>query len=408
MLSSVLVIISILTLISLFVYSLMRSWRVLFFGSCLLLFGIWALFSVSIHESFTTTLKLVNNWVLWQTSNYYYFFQQIDKLLLWLVVSLVTYFIPRTFIKKFKVLIFVITLLSMWLLWTPLATDLEKWVTLRVDLWFITIQPWEFFKLGLMFFLPYRLIKKRRLFQEHALFLIYWGILWLCLLVFAIISDWGSILILWPAAFLIYRYITGQTKHIWIVFLVGIISTFTVAQIVTSDKMKSMDSNSKSYVQKRLEYYFTSSENNNVKDREGVWRQWNQALIAVWWGWWIGKWYGKWLQKFGYIPEAQSDFIFSAFAEEIWFIGNFILLTFYFLLARHSIKWLRGVHDEYDRGMLVALISLIIVQMFINIWVNIKLVPLTGITLPFVSHGWSALIINMIEVVLIHKIIYRK
>ena len=82
MLDSVLVVIALTALIILFVFALMRSWRILFFGIALLLFGIGALFSVSIHESFTTTLKMVNEGTLAQTSNYFYFFGQIQRLLL--------------------------------------------------------------------------------------------------------------------------------------------------------------------------------------------------------------------------------------------------------------------------------------------------------------------------------------
>lgn len=392
MLSSILVIISILILISLFVYSLMRSWWVLFFGTCLLLFGIGALFSVSIHESFTTTLKMVNDGTLAATSNYFYFFGQIEKLLLWLLIGLITYFIPWTVIKKFKIPIFVWSILMMWLLFTPLATDLDKWAKLRIDAWFINLQPGEFFKLWLMFFLVSWLVRKKRIFDELRYYLWFMLIMWCSALLFFVLPDFGSLLVIGPVSLILFLYFGGKRYYVAITLLLALFAGF-----IASSQFD--------YVKNRMEFFLNPEADQDFK---GIWRQTRQALVAVWWGWWIGKWYGKWLQKFGYIPEAQSDFIFSAFAEEIGFIGNIFLLLFYFLLARHSIKWLRGVHDEYDRGMLVALISLIIVQMFINIWVNIKLVPLTGITLPFVSHGWSALIINMIEVVLIHKIIYRR
>lgn len=392
MLSSALVVISILSLITLFVYSLMRSWWVLFFGSCLLLFGIWALFSVSIHESFTTTLKMVNEGTLASTSNYFYFFGQVEKLLLWLVAWLITYFVPWTVIKKFKLPIFIVSILMMWLLFTPLATDLDKWAKLRIDAWFINLQPGEFFKLWLTFFLVSWLVRKKRVFDELRYYLWFMFIMWLSALLFFVLPDFGSLLVIGPVSLILFLYFGGKRYYVAITLLLALFAWF-----IASAQFD--------YVKDRMEFFLNPEADQDFK---GIWRQTRQALVAVWWGWWIGKWYGKWLQKFGYIPEAQSDFIFSAFAEEIGFIGNLFLLVFYFLLARHSIKGLRGVHDEYDKGMLVALISLIIVQMFVNIWVNIKIVPLTGITLPFISHGWSALIINMIEVILIHKIIYRR
>lgn len=83
------------------------------------------------------------------------------------------------------------------------------------------------------------------------------------------------------------------------------------------------------------------------------------------------------MQKFGYIPEAQSDFIFAALSEEIGFIGNSILLTLYFFLAYYFLMALPKVKNEYDKIVGVGLISMIIMQVFINVGVNIKLVPLT-------------------------------
>ncbi|MEI7478527.1 MAG: FtsW/RodA/SpoVE family cell cycle protein [bacterium] len=91
------------------------------------------------------------------------------------------------------------------------------------------------------------------------------------------------------------------------------------------------------------------------------------------------------MQKFGYIPEAQSDFIFAAFSEEIGFLGNMVLLAMYFYLAYTFLRLLPQVRDEYTKIFGVGLISLIMIQMFVNIGVNIKIVPLTGLTLPFVS-----------------------
>jgi len=384
-------IISLLILIAGFIFSLMRGWRVLFFGICLLLFGVWALFSVSIHESFTTTLKMINEWVMSETSNYFYFFGQTQKLLIWLVVSGITFLIPWKFIKKMKFVIFWGSILAMSLLFTPLATNLQKWAKLRVDLWFMNLQPGEVFKLWLIFFLVSRLIRKRKALSEMQYYVWFMVIMWLVSVLFFILPDFGSLLVIGPVSLILFLYLWGKKFYVGITILLTLFGG-----VIASSQFD--------YVKDRVEFFLNPDID---QDAKGIGRQTRQALVAVGWGWWIGKWYGKWLQKFGYIPEAQSDFIFAAFSEEIWFLGNSILLTLYFLLARHTIKWLAKINDEYDRAIVVGMISLIIMQMFVNIWVNIKLVPLTGITLPFVSHGWSALIINMIELVLIHKILHR-
>jgi cell division protein FtsW (lipid II flippase) len=66
------------------------------------------------------------------------------------------------------------------------------------------------------------------------------------------------------------------------------------------------------------------------------------------------------------------------------------------------------IRDDYNKILAVWILSLIIVQMFINIWVNLKILPNTWLTLPFISHGWSALMVNLIELIILYKIIENK
>ncbi len=83
------------------------------------------------------------------------------------------------------------------------------------------------------------------------------------------------------------------------------------------------------------------------------------------------------MQKFGYLPEAQSDFIFAALSEEIGVIGIGIILVLYLALARAVLKKLSTLPDEEDQLFVVGLLSLIVMQAFINMGVNMSLLPLT-------------------------------
>jgi cell division protein FtsW len=69
---------------------------------------------------------------------------------------------------------------------------------------------------------------------------------------------------------------------------------------------------------------------------------------------------------------------------------------------------LRQVRDEYGKMIGVGIVSLIIIQAFVNIWVNIKIMPNTWLTLPFVSYGGTALMVNLIEIMLLYKILKNK
>ncbi len=385
MFSIILVVISLFILIGILAISLLRWWWILFFGALLLMFGIWAMFSVSIHESFEYTRKFLD-----APSNYFYFFEHIEKFILWIVVCLIVYFIPRSFIRKSSYVIFWWTLILMLALFF-LGEDFNKWARLWIQIAGNTIQPWEFFKVWIVFLLTSWLVRKKRIFDEVQYYIWFALITGFCAWLYFLLPDYWSLFIIWPVALTLFWFYGGKRYYI----LLTLIMWFAVMMFASAKS---------SYVKERIDYFIDPSSDENAR---WIWWQTTQALVSVWWWWLIGKGYGKWLQKFWYIPEAQSDFIFAAFSEEIWFLGNSVLLTLYFLLAWNVIQWLRAVRDPFDRGIVIGLISLIIIQMFVNIWVNIKLLPLTWVTLPFISHGWSALMVNMVEVILLHKIIHK-
>lgn len=366
--------------------------KILVVGALLIIFGIFSIYSVSIFESFWLTLDLVQSWARINPSNYYYFREQLMKLWVWLVLVVIAWFTPLSFLKKWKRAIFLGSLLLVCLLFVP-------WLSLKLNgsnawlrVWWGTIQPGEFYKIGFVVYLAYRLLRKNKKLPEINFFLWFLVQVGLLTIVFLFIPDLWTLLVLGSVALVMFWYAWWKAKYIGIMLGLWLIFGALAATQF-------------SYIQKRLDYFLNPTT--DASDR-GIWWQTRQALIAVGGGGWVGKWYGKWLQKFWYIPEAQSDFIFAAFSEEIGFIGNSILLMLYFLLAYYFLKHLPKVKDEYYKIVGVGFLSMIMMQVFINIWVNIKLLPLTWLTLPFISHGGSALIVNMIELVWLQKIVLKK
>jgi cell division protein FtsW len=357
----------------------------------LLIFGVFSMYSVSVHESFDVTSKSE----FLEITNYYFFNDHLKKLVVWLILCAIAWFTPLKRIKKRKYVLFGWSLFLVLLLFTPLAEQqlaLKKWANLRLDIPWWTIQPWEFFKVWYVFFLSSWLVRKKKIMDDRSYFVWFMIVVALSCFVFLLLPDFGSLLVLWPVSLIVYRYGWGKPFYIIVTLILWVMAVFLASLQFT-------------YVQERLEYFFSSSPE---LQNQWVWYQSHQALIAVWWWWLIGKWYGKWLQKFWYLPEAQSDFIFAAFSEEIWFLWGVVLLWLYGMLAWTVLSRLPLVTDPYERTLAIWLLSLIIVQAFVNIWVNIKLLPLTWVTLPFISHGWSALVVVMLELVLLVKILEQK
>ncbi|HZG70268.1 MAG TPA: stage V sporulation protein E [Chondromyces sp.] len=116
-----------------------------------------------------------------------------------------------------------------------------------------------------------------------------------------------------------------------------------------------------------------------------------QSLYAIGPGGLFGLGLGESRQKFFYLPEPQTDFIFAILAEELGFIGgSFVLLLFALLLWR-GIRIALGAPDLYGSFLAVGIISMVAIQVMINIGVVTGLMPVTGITLPFLSYGGSSL-----------------
>jgi cell division protein FtsW len=108
--------------------------------------------------------------------------------------------------------------------------------------------------------------------------------------------------------------------------------------------------------------------------------------------------FGKSIQKFWYLPEAQGDFIFSVIVEELWFLGSTLLISLYLFIVYRGFHIAMSVKDLFWRYVAFGVTFLIFMQAFINIGVNLNIIPLTWITLPFVSYGGSSLMSLLLAV----------
>lgn len=133
-----------------------------------------------------------------------------------------------------------------------------------------------------------------------------------------------------------------------------------------------------------------------------------QAMIAVGSGGMIGRGVGFGSQsQLKFLPESQNDFLFAVIAEELGFMGVFLVLGFFalfFFLLLHKIK---KIKNDFGIYYIIGLVSLIFVQMFINIGMNMGIVPVVGISLPLMSYGGSSIIAIMIMIGIAESIIIR-
>ncbi|XEC96870.1 stage V sporulation protein E [Paenibacillus tarimensis] len=116
-----------------------------------------------------------------------------------------------------------------------------------------------------------------------------------------------------------------------------------------------------------------------------------QSLYAIGPGGLVGLGLGMSRQKYSYLPEPQTDFIFSILAEELGFIGGATLIGLFLILVWRGMRTALTAPDSFGSLLAVGITGIIAVQVLINIGVVIGMMPVTGITLPLVSYGGSSL-----------------
>ena len=124
-----------------------------------------------------------------------------------------------------------------------------------------------------------------------------------------------------------------------------------------------------------------------------------QSTIGIGSGGWIGSGlFNGQLTKLRFIPEQHTDFIFSALGEETGFLGSLIVLLLYSILIIRLLKIAKKAHTNFESLIVIGITSMLFFQILVNIFMTIGLGPVTGIPLPFMSYGRTALIVNFISI----------
>lgn len=309
---------------------------------------------------------------------YYYLKHQVFYgLSLGLIGFWLSYILDYRLYKKFAPLFLLLGLASLILLFSPLgvsAGGAKRWIALGP----ITIQPSELLKLFFIGYLAAWLStserrRQRSVSQGFLPFLIISGIIAVILL---IQRSTSAAMILMAASLAIYFVSGARKKYILGAILLGIVLLSAVILATP-------------YRRERVMSFINPETASQASTYQA-----DQALITIGSGGIKGVGYGQSASK-NYLPERIGDSIFAIIAEEFGLIGSLAIISLFFVLVMRIFILAKRAGDQFGKLLLTGFATIIGFQTFIHIGANSGLIPLTGVPLPFVSYGGTALTVFM-------------
>ncbi len=308
-----------------------------------------------------------------------------ERQILWVSISILlligTSFLDTRFLKRSDVLLLLYGLGIIFLIAVLVVGSTVKGSKSWIDFGPLSFQPADFMKLVLILIFA-KYFSRRHVEIAHPKH-IFISALYL-FVPFALVflqPDFGSAIVLLSIWFGMALVSGISKKHLLILFGLGITTFFILWNFVFV-----------SYQKARIMTFI-----NPLSDISGTGYNAYQSIIAVGSGQVMGKGLGYGTQsRLEYLPEYETDFIFAAYAEEWGFVGSILLLICYGILLSKIIGYAKRGASNFETLFCLGVVIFFGTHILVNIGMNIGLMPVTGIPLPFMSYGGSHLMIECI------------
>lgn len=336
----------------------------------------------------------------------------INQAAFWVISLLAILFIYRlklNFLKNSGVLTVMmmieVVLLLIARFWTQEVNGAHGWIVIGP----ISFQPAEYLKVIMVWFLAftfarrqqsieiydYQALTKRKWWPKQLSDLKDWRFYSLVLiLLVAAQPDLGNATIIVLTAIIMYL-VSGIGYRWFSALLTGIITLSAIfLGLINMVGVKTMSKVPVfGYVAKRFSAFF-----NPFKDVTDSGHQLANSYYAMSNGGWLGRGLGNSIEKRGYLPEAQTDFVFSIIIEELGLIGaGLILALIFFLILRILLVGVKA-KNPFNSMIALGIGSMMLMQVFVNIGGISGLIPSTGVTFPFLSQGGNSLLVLSVAI----------
>ncbi|OGY54250.1 MAG: hypothetical protein A2912_04380 [Candidatus Buchananbacteria bacterium RIFCSPLOWO2_01_FULL_40_23b] len=356
---------------------LLKNFDWVLFGAVFLLitFGLAALYSIAISS---------------ETPDFANFRKQIIFALIGLILLLLISLLNYRIWQHYSLLIYLA--ISFLLLLVIFFGKTIRGTTGWFSLLGVNFQVVELAKISLILMLAWFLHHYANRLAQLRIFLISAAI---CLVYFLLVifqPDLGSAIILFLIWFWLILFGGAKKKHLLVLGLILIIIATLAWFFLFAD-----------YQRGRILTFI-----NPASDPYGRGYHVRQAIIAVGAGGFLGRGLGFGSQsQLKFIPASQTDFIFAVIAEELGFLGVSLVIGFWALILYRLAKAIMLMKDDFALFFTLGVSALFFSQLMINIGMNIGLLPVTGISLPFLSYGGSFLIVSLVLIGIVESMIIR-
>ena len=333
-----------------------------------LLFLILGLFFLGLFFSLVSTSLIASDKL--NTNSYYFFLKHFAYISLGIIILFFFSFLNQQILIKIYFILFVITFFTLFLV--PFIGIEIKGSKRWLDIFFLPrFQPIEILKPFFIITVSLLLsLKNKKLYLKYFLSII---VLSPILLLLIYQPDLGQTLLI-AMIWLALIFVSGINIFLFFLFflLIGLIASYLVIFIPKFE-----------YIKIRLLSFLDSSSGNNYQAEKA-----SDAIIN---GGFFGKGIGEGTLN-SRVPEAHTDYIVSVISEEFGAIIVIGILLIYLLFSYKVIQKINFLENDTIKLILIGSVSIILLQTFVHIGVNIRLLPTTGMTLPFLSYGGSSII----------------
>ena len=335
--------------------------------------------------------------MLYSTSSYaaaistgdsaYYFKHQMGPTIIGLIGMIGFSYFPHRFLQKLSVPIYIFAAALLFLI-IPYGKEIngaKRWLIISG----VSIQPAEIAKFAVIIFSATMIIKLRKNLTTVKGFVVALVFpLIIAFMVYKITKNLSSAIIILGIT-IIMLFVSTPGYKLYVLSAVAIFAVVAVGVYLIAN---AEDSSSMNYRFIRVLAWLDPAAYASDKSFQTI-----QALYAIGSGGWAGKGLGESMQKMK-LPEAQNDMIFSIICEELGLLGALAVMFMFFLLIWRLMIIANNANDMYGALLTIGVMAHISIQVILNIAVVTNTIPNTGITLPFISYGGSAVIFQLAEI----------